>query len=500
VITNIGVGNFKAFSTLQVIPIRPLTLVFGPNGGGKSSLIQALLFAKQSIEAGSVRVRGPQVDLGSFKSLAHRHDVSKPVQILVAFKPQRSLDEQHERFAEGAPPQLLPDEAIRLVQLVFREQQARARRASHPHLASVSFGLPSPDYALLFALDRRPPPKSGDWIDATGFAMRSAKDARALARWLLGLRSHPTVGDLKAMDERELARVLRKIDIHANPGNLIPTRMADPWTAFRMLAALPTSEMGDVKPPTVPEDLNWSVLSTLSSDFARELASTSYIGPYRAKGERHHVPSDPNPTTVGTAGEHSIAFLRRVAMPKAGQDRLDAWFRRLGIPYQVRVRLVSDDVVGEFLRTTLIDRRTGVRVSPADVGFGVGQLFPILIQSFDSARTVLVEQPELHLHPRLQAELADLFITTAGLDAREPQYEVDGPNQWIIETHSEALMLRVQRRIREGHLLAEHVCVLYIEPGKAGSRILELRLDDKGEFIDEWPGGFFEERFQEMFQ
>jgi hypothetical protein len=150
----------------------------------------------------------------------------------------------------------------------------------------------------------------------------------------------------------------------------------------------------------------------------------------------------------------------------------------------------------------LRDRRTGTEVSPTQVGSGVSQVLPIVLESVDSgAGPVLVEQPELHLHPRLQADLADLSIETACRSYEDYEEELLNPRkQWILETHSEALMLRLQRRIREGRLKSDDVCVLYVQPGaEDGSRILRLRLDELGELIDEWPDGFFEESYNEIF-
>ncbi len=71
--------------------------------------------------------------------------------------------------------------------------------------------------------------------------------------------------------------------------------------------------------------------------------------------------------------------------------------------------------------------------------------------------------------------------------------------QWIVETHSEAIVSRLQRRIREGRLSSNDVSVLFVEPSAEGSRIIPLRLDEKGQFIDEWPGGFFEETYWDLF-
>jgi predicted ATPase len=137
-------------------------------------------------------------------------------------------------------------------------------------------------------------------------------------------------------------------------------------------------------------------------------------------------------------------------------------------------------------------------VGPSDVGFGIGQLLPIIVQGLLArGRVVCVEQPEIHLHPRLQAHVSDFLIKTSGAgretDRRAPR------TQWIVETHSEAMILRLQRRMREGAITPNDVSVLYVRPGPTGSEIVPLRLAEDGTFIDEWPSGFFEERFDELF-
>jgi predicted ATPase len=125
------------------------------------------------------------------------------------------------------------------------------------------------------------------------------------------------------------------------------------------------------------------------------------------------------------------------------------------------------------------------------VGFGISQVLPIIVQSMLSyGKTLLIEQPEIHLHPRLQSELATLFVESI----KEPYR-----NEFVVETHSEHLILRLQRLIRQGTLQADDVSVLYVDRTPDGSRCIPLRLDSKGGFIDRWPGGFFEESYHEMF-
>lgn len=139
----------------------------------------------------------------------------------------------------------------------------------------------------------------------------------------------------------------------------------------------------------------------------------------------------------------------------------------------------------------LIDLQKDTAVSHRDVGIGISQVLPVLVLAYASRGKLLaMEQPEIHLHPALQAELGDVFIEAA---------VGERGNTLILETHSEHLILRLMRRIREGKLRPEDVGVFFVEPLPQGSRFAELRLDEEGDFIDEWPGGFFEESFHEKF-
>ena len=187
------------------------------------------------------------------------------------------------------------------------------------------------------------------------------------------------------------------------------------------------------------------------------------------------------------------------------QERLTRWLAWLDIPYKIHVRAVGDQVLGDGIRTTLVDERTKVSVSLADVGSGVGQVLPMLVQAaFGDAQILCVEQPELHLHPRAQAALGDVLLDSVEDDElgheKWPRRTARlDSTQWIVETHSETLLLRLKKRIREGRLRPEQICVLYVNPGKGGSRVARLRLNEQGDFVDEWPHGFFEEAFDEVF-
>ncbi|HUX87102.1 MAG TPA: DUF3696 domain-containing protein [Chloroflexota bacterium] len=151
-------------------------------------------------------------------------------------------------------------------------------------------------------------------------------------------------------------------------------------------------------------------------------------------------------------------------------------------------------------RLVLMPKGSNLELEPHDIGIGISQVIPVLVTALAGAGVLsAIEQPELHLHPKLQAELGDLFIDSA----------ISRGQRFLIETHSEHLILRLLRRIRETHdgelppghsgLTPEQVSVVYIEKVEDDVRAYPLRIDETGEFLDRWPKGFFEERAEELF-
>jgi predicted ATPase len=149
----------------------------------------------------------------------------------------------------------------------------------------------------------------------------------------------------------------------------------------------------------------------------------------------------------------------------------------------------------------LVDQRSQTPVSHRDVGIGISQVLPILVSAYALENTtVAIEQPEIHLHPRLQSELADVFIESALGDQK---------NTFILETHSEHLLLRIMRRMRETYnetlpegqlpVHPQDVAVLYVDPRDTHSIVQEMPLNKRGELVKAWPGGFFEEGLEEVF-
>ncbi len=204
------------------------------------------------------------------------------------------------------------------------------------------------------------------------------------------------------------------------------------------------------------------------------------------------------------------------AMAKLGDDGLDVEYdeeseHTIGGAYSVikdvdeQVRnfktILRDSDVDRLTELVLMDRRRSTVVTHRDVGIGVSQALPIVVNAFGFREQLLaIEQPEIHLHPGLQAELGDVFIESALGERR---------NTFILETHSEHLLLRVMRRMRETAegrpsegrqaVRPDDVMVLFVEPDGSRSIVREMPLNGRGELVKAWPGGFFEEGLREVF-
>ena len=149
--------------------------------------------------------------------------------------------------------------------------------------------------------------------------------------------------------------------------------------------------------------------------------------------------------------------------------------------------------------TLMLRDSQGQKLHFNEVGSGVGYILPILI-SLVSDCNIFNKQPELHLHPALQSQLGDLYLQAATRD-----------RYMIVETHSEHLLLRVLRRIRQrsSNRLDEEdyrfatpadVSIYYFEPqGDGETKVRPIRISPDGDFLDPWPGGFFEERYEDLF-
>jgi predicted ATPase len=226
-----------------------------------------------------------------------------------------------------------------------------------------------------------------------------------------------------------------------------------------------------------------------NSWFREAFRAFQYISAYRQKPDRTYLFAGQNPSTVGGRGERAIDllladYLRKRRGKAAILDDVKNWMQRASLASLVDVAILSDRHFELKVQHPITHETENI----ADVGSGLSQVLPILVAGYwaRSGSTLVVEEPEIHLHPRAQAELGQFFFEL-----------YRNRVQIIAETHSEHLLLRLQRLVAEGRIPPEQIAVYYVWPKGRVKRIEQLNLSGKGLFEGEWPEGFFPERMTE---
>lgn len=634
-ISQFSLSNFKAFGQEQNIPLRPITLVFGANSSGKSSLIHALLLARHAMvrgnwDANHLDMAGNSVELGGFANYIHkkgknpgkavsfslrkdletdvhaqstllRHakslrvslsisqdseglcrlqscqldvdgaklflltpahggqivfntwEANHPLSEQIATRVCRRASLEHSEHgvwlqeevsqaisrhatldqfsflplrvsfpADYSPEQddiknLLPDAGIspreilethlrRILPAILRDFIAEVHRLFAADLQSVNYLGPLRSYpSRQLSEDEATDP---NWHSGGGVAwkrlLRDSQLREKVNSWLSHdkLKSKYRIQVRRLIDEKALLDSLRsEIDRHDallltsvakwEEGNI---SLADELDFLNLNCHDYLAENPDLFRQLVDEqkpafeatvdslDLDMSERDSHIESFAEDYVKNEVDRSGGAFWEqiRDHY--------LGSKREAISSLAKAIADSETAAERM-------------AVEIADNFGGARPPELVLVDERSETAVTHRDVGVGISQVLPVLAQAYAAEnRIIAIEQPEIHLHPALQAELGDLFIESA-LGPRK--------NQFILETHSEHLILRLLRRIRETTdneieegkfaLRPQDVCVLYVEPNDQGCRVCELPVTMDGDFRVPWPGGFFAERVTELF-
>jgi hypothetical protein len=217
------------------------------------------------------------------------------------------------------------------------------------------------------------------------------------------------------------------------------------------------------------------------------LLAMNYIPPLRPKPQYYYMTAKEGlphlPAIAGSSDE--ILLLLAFAENKDLRVFTNRWLSKWGMADFANVRKRSFDPMIPIYTVDVHDQLYGINAKMPNVGFGISQVLAMLIRSFiaDEQSLSIIEQPEIHLNPKVQAELADMFI------------ELSRTKYFMIETHSEHFVLRLQRRIADGTLDQNDVNLYFVDiiGKKRKKRILRKLLIDAKGMIKNWPRGFFED-------
>jgi predicted ATPase len=422
-----SLSNFKGWKETGVIRLAPITVFFGTNSSGKTSLLQAILLLKQTAEsADRTRVLHPGderslVDLGTVSDLIHDHDADTPMLFLLAW----TLPEPIELSGGLRPTHL----QFGLIILLGPEGQPFVHQMRYDYFSNAF---------------------SNVYIEM----IRNASGSYNL-NW-------------------------KGVPLKRRPGRPWPLPAPIRFYGF------PDEVMNYYR--------NAVWLADLTLALEKQLGRVHYVGPLREYPKRSYLWAGERPQNVGVSGELAIpavlaarsARSQIVRVNKKGRKRVPFeqviadWLRRMGIIESFRIEAVAEE--RKYYEVLVKRTASAAEVLLTDVGFGVSQVLPVLVQSYYAAEhsTVIFEQPEIHLHPRVQADLADVFI-----DAMQCCRV-----QFIIESHSEHFLRRLQRRVAEEAISAQDVALYFCFTEGDHSQIEQLHVDEFGN-ITNWPKDFF---------
>ena len=228
-----------------------------------------------------------------------------------------------------------------------------------------------------------------------------------------------------------------------------------------------------------PEMLQF--FSPLQTRFENLFRSIRYLGPLREYPRRHYAWQGKHSPGVGQHGEDMVTalFSGRIQL-RSIEEQIPKWLERLDLIDSYRLNPISGTERDyEFL---VRKYEGGPEVRLTDVGFGVSQILPVLVLCYyvPEGSILILEQPEAHLHPKVQSELADLLIEVV----KERQLQI------ILESHSEHLLIRLMRRIAEEQISVDDTAFFFCEMNEGVSEIERLNVDDYGN-ITNWPQNFF---------
>jgi len=547
-------GNFKAFAETQRIPIKPITLIFGPNSAGKSSFIHSLALACETERTGRLdifktEVGGSAIDLGGFRQYVHRAEARRRME----WGAELDISALRGRLAEL----LAPVKTLKVALSIGVELDNEERPLPGAEPSVTGYELLGDDQLLLRMSRRRDGRLRLDRLNHEHPVFREVLKAivtTATTTDTVTAEDFEGIGDVIADLVPELSTSVTRLFPEG-----LTVRRSDPEeqgqaTLFPISKGNRKEDLANAINFFLPKTLD-ELIKGSSQALAEELKKLQYLGPLRSFPPRHLAFSEHEDANWYAGGGYAWDVVRRDDAVRAA---VNEWLgsEALKTPYELVVRqlvgvndldpvlmeglesIVEDGVEIEYepeseytvggaypilrdseaearrlqdlIKTSdveklkelvLIDRRSNTVVSHRDVGIGITQVLPVLVMAYASAdKLIAMEQPEIHLHPALQAELGDVFINAA-LGGRG--------NRFILETHSEHLLLRIMRRMREtqeqrlpegaGPVQPEDVMVLYVEPDGGRSIVREMPLNARGELAKAWPGGFFEEGLREIF-
>jgi predicted ATPase len=434
-ISDLELTNFRAFKA-EKFKFSRLNIFVGPNNSGKSSALSALNVLAQSLSAasfdgGPIILNGQFDELGTFKDLVHGGRANTPVRMSFSIED-------------------------------FRYEFELKYRAQRREVDLSKFKLThkkKPLYEYTSSKNKYEVRLNGVKVEDLGFGFKKMRPV------LTGFIPSP----------QEFIRYQRTLRLSNN------SEMSEKGTDF--LRSI-ERKIFQFRRLTLNEFRNYDTL-----------------GAFREMPKRTYLFSGETASKIGRFGQNTITMLASDSSKRGAEqlgfvEEISRWMQATEISDGIRVKHLTDRHFELVVRG-----KDGSDHNICDVGFGCSQVLPVLVAGIDLRYkaenpsslnrnpTLVVQEPEIHLHPNAQAALGSFFASLSTLKG-----------QVFLETHSDNLVLRVARHVAAGDINSEDVSIFYVKDANGKKRVTPIDISGDGSFVPDWPGGFFPQRQAESFE
>lgn len=493
-LTKIRVENYKGFKEAE-IPIKPITILLGANSSGKSSMLQLLLLLQQTAEEASIsyksalKIFGNRISVGKLENLFYGLNSKIPISIQIDFSNEllksyltdalssylaysylyykKGIEVKNRSEIEMCFNDVLNNTDNSFIgKYVFlydfissddvENKNIQSLMLNYDFLKILHDSIKTTTFSFSYTISyfRKKLVVSAFSFKNENVSILSYKDSDGFSSDMIELNDTDKVSlNAAFIKDGTIFSIFSKRENHRRSHKVIETSLAK--TMINLIK---------------------KGLSTLQNEFKEPLVN--HVGPLRAHPQRYYLLDKANVTySLDTYDANAIAEVIKDKQPL--KDRVNKWFEQFGLEVTV------EDFKEAVHKLTV--RQSNLPLDIPDVGFGVSQVLPVVMQGFLSPTKsiTIVEQPEVHLHPKMQASLADLFIDIT----KESKYS----KHLLIETHSEYLLKRLRRRMAEGENISpDNVSInLFHSRTENTPAIIEnLPIEDRGYF--DWPEEYYD--------
>ncbi|ACT13901.1 MULTISPECIES: DUF3696 domain-containing protein [Pectobacterium] len=546
--------NFRSFKETQVIQFAPVTLLFGPNSVGKTTILMALFYLQQILEKGQcnpiqIESMGDK-KIGGFKSLVHGGDLNKEIGIGVEFLSGTTIGKEYseyiEKFADlsGFDILRINDLSVEakkikldfIISWSFSKQTAYVRQykvtindeyfgtmlcnedIDHSIISDINFchtlinDNENSEYENNNEYKNKFHEKYNELVGGGGVNFLYKKSNEAITEF-----------------NSEKINMSRPVFFKGYAGGL-PILGELIQVGFGLESTNSIDEILDHD--IVIRALTQIFISPLDK-FRILLKDSIAIGPVRVVPESSYK-MNPYPEQKNWFnGSAAWDILYKFDDNKNDKliDKVNYWFseqEKLNTGYKIirpihLTEIIRKNILGAtedsascfhepdhyafFERDSepqvlFMDIKNDLKLYPSQVGIGLSQILPIIVAAhFVTKGFIAIEQPELHIHPAFQVVIGDLFIQSNEFKSTNPMF--------IVETHSEHIILRILKRIRQTtekkisqtgrHVTPEDISIIYLQSTSEGIIAKKQNITEDGDFEEDWPNGFFDERDEELF-